>query len=44
MIVDGMRKFFAVLMIGLFAGALTACGEGGPADSAGDAAEETTSN
>ena len=55
MIVDAMRKFFAILVVGLFAGALAACEEQGPAeqageaidnavDQAGEAAEEATSN
>ncbi|MGI9488765.1 MAG: hypothetical protein ACR2RF_23350 [Geminicoccaceae bacterium] len=55
MIVDAMRKFFAILVVGLFAGVLAACEEQGPAeqageavdnavDQAGEAAEEATSN
>jgi len=55
MVVDPMRKLFAILIVGLFAGALSACEEQGPAeqageavdsavDQAGEAAEEATSN
>ena len=37
MIVDAMRKLFAILAVGLFAIALGACDEQGPAEQAGEA-------
>ena len=39
MIVDTMRKLFALLVVGLFAGALVACEEQGPAEQVGDAVD-----
>lgn len=39
MTVDAMRKFFAILVVGLFAGALGACEEQGPAEQAGEAVD-----
>ncbi|MEM7043174.1 MAG: hypothetical protein AAF543_10235 [Pseudomonadota bacterium] len=55
MIVDNMRKLFAMVVVGLFAGVLVACEEQGPAEQAGEvidntveqageAAEEATNN
>lgn len=42
MIVDAMRKLFAILAIGLFVGALGACEEQGPAEQAGEAVDNAT--
>ena len=42
--IDAMRKLFAMLAISLFVGGLAACEEQGPAEQAGDAAEESTGN
>jgi len=39
MIVDAMRKLFAILAVGLFAIALSACDEQGPAEQAGEAVD-----
>ena len=55
MIVHAIRKFLAILAVGFFAVALSACEEQGPAEQvgeavdkaaeqAGDAAEEATNN
>lgn len=41
MIVDAMRKLFAVLALGLFAITLSACEEQGPAEEAGEAIDNT---
>lgn len=40
MIVDAMRKLFAILAIGLFVGALGACEEQGTAEQAGEAVDD----
>ena len=39
MIVDALRKLFAVVVVGLFAGVLAACEEQGPAEQAGEAVD-----
>ncbi len=39
MIADAMKKIFAILIAGLFAGALVACEEQGPAEQAGEAVD-----
>ena len=39
MVIDGMRKVFAILIVGLFAGGLVACEEQGPAEEAGEAVD-----
>jgi len=44
MIANTMGKFLAILTVGLFTLALGACDGGSPADQAGEAAEETTTN
>ncbi len=40
MIIDAMRKFFAVLVVGLFAGILGACEEQGTAEQVGEAVDD----
>lgn len=42
MIADAMKKLFAMLIVGLFAGALVACEEQGPAEQAGEAVDNAT--
>ena len=55
MMMETVRKLFAIVIIGLFAGVLVACEEQGPveqageavdnaAEQAGEAAEEATNN
>ena len=39
MIVDAMRKLFAIVAVGLFVIALGACDEQGPAEQAGEAVD-----
>jgi len=40
MIVDAMRKLLAIVAVGLFAFALSACDEQSPAEQAGDAVDD----